>query len=88
MLFKTSCVSSLVAISGLLTIPNMAQAKDIESDRDYRDYCSPAAYQYGIQSPDCDRYHGIYKNRLQQQSQQRQIRRREYCRFLRYRNRS
>ena len=28
-------------------MPNMAQAKDIESYEDYRDYCSPAAYQYG-----------------------------------------
>lgn len=63
MLFKTSCVSSLVAISGLLTMPNMAQARDIESDRDYRDYCSPAAYQYGIQSSDCDRYKSIYEDK-------------------------
>ena len=77
MLFKNSCIASLVAISGLLTIPNMAQAKDIESYQDYRDYCSPAAYQYGIQSSDCDRYRNIYENRFQQESEQRQIRKRD-----------
>ena len=44
-------------------MPNMAQAKDIESYQDYQDYCSPAAYQYGIQSPDCDRYKSIYEDR-------------------------
>ena len=80
MLFKNRSVASLVAISGLLTMPNIAQAKDIESYQDYRDYCSPAAYQYGIQSSDCDRYRGIYENRLLEESQQleqRQIRRRD-----------
>ena len=76
MLFKKSCVASL-AVLGLLTIPNMAQAKDIESYQDYRDYCSPAAYQYGIQSPDCDRYRSIYEQRYLQESEQRQIRRRD-----------
>lgn len=44
-------------------MPNMAQAKDIESYQDYQDYCSPAAYQYGIQSPDCDRYKSIYEDK-------------------------
>ncbi|MEL6788474.1 MAG: hypothetical protein AAFO76_13970 [Cyanobacteria bacterium J06607_15] len=47
---QKNIVVSLVAISGLLTIPQVAQAKNIESYEDYRDYCSPAAYQYGIQS--------------------------------------
>jgi opacity protein-like surface antigen len=78
MLLKNSCIASIVAISGLLTMPNIAQAKDIESYQDYRDYCSPAAYQYGIQSSDCDRYKNIYENRLleeTEQSEQRQIRR-------------
>ena len=74
MLLKNSCIASLVAISGLLTMPNIAQAKDIESYQDYRDYCSPAAYQYGIQSSDCDRYKGIYENRLLEESEQKQIR--------------
>ena len=55
----------------------MAQAKDIESYQDYRDYCSPAAYQYGIQSSDCDRYRNIYENRSQQELEQQQIRRRD-----------
>lgn len=77
MLIKNSCIASLVAISGLLTIPNLAQAKDIESYEDYRNYCSAAAYQYGIQSSDCDRYQDIYENRLQQELEQRQIRRRK-----------
>ena len=76
MLFKNSSIASLVAISGLLAMPNLAQAKDIESYQDYRDYCSPAAYQYGIQSSDCDRYRSIYENRLQQEIEQKQIRRR------------
>ena len=58
-------------------MPNLAQAKDIESYQDYRDYCSPAAYQYGIQSSDCDRYRSIYENRLQQETKQQQIRRRD-----------
>ena len=75
MLFKKSCVASL-AVLGLLTVPNMAQAKDIESYQDYRDYCSPAAYQYGIQSSDCDRYRSIYEQKYLQESEQRQIRRR------------
>ncbi len=57
-------------------MPNMAQAKDIESYEDYRMYCSPAAYQYGIQSSDCDRYKDIYENQLQEELEQRQIRRR------------
>ena len=56
-------------------MPNIAQAKDLESYQDYRDYCSPAAYQYGIQSSDCDRYKGIYENRLLEETEQRQIRR-------------
>ena len=77
MLFKNSCLASIVAISGLLTAPNIALAKDIESYKDYQDYCSPAAYQYGIQSSDCDRYRSIYENRFQEDSEQRQIRRRE-----------
>ena len=61
-------------------MPNIAQAKDIESYEDYRDYCSPAAYQYGIQSPDCDRYRSIYENRRLEetkQSEPRQRRRRD-----------
>ena len=66
MLFKNSCLASIVAISGLLTAPNIVRAKDIESYKDYQDYCSPAAYQYGIQSSDCDRYRSIYENRFQQ----------------------
>ena len=77
MLFKNSCLASIIAISGLLTAPNIALAKDIESYQDYQDYCSPAAYQYGIQSPDCDRYRSIYENRSQQELEQRQIRRRD-----------
>lgn len=76
MLFKNSCIASIIAISGLLTIPNMAQAKDIESYQDYRDYCSPAAYQYGIQSSDCDRYRNIYEQRYLQQTNPQQPRRR------------
>ena len=51
-------------------MPNMAQAKDIESYEDYRDYCSPAAYQYGIQSSDCDRYRSIYENRRLEETKQ------------------
>ena len=76
MLFKKSCVASL-AVLGLLTIPNIAQAKDIKSYQDYQDYCSPAAYQYGIQSRDCDRYRNIYENRFQQDLEQQRIRRRD-----------
>ena len=58
-------------------MPNLARAKDIESYQDYRDYCSPAAYQYGIQSPDCDRYRNIYENRSQQELEQQQIRKKD-----------
>lgn len=77
MLIKKNLVVSLVATSGLLTIPQVALAKNIVSYEDYRNYCSPAAYQYGIQSSDCDRYQGIYENRLQQElNQQQNIRRR------------
>ncbi len=57
-------------------MPNMAQAKNIESYEDYRMYCSATAYQYGIQSSDCDRYKGTYENRLQEEVEQRQIKRR------------
>lgn len=77
MLIKTSSITSIVAILGLLTMPKIAQAKDIESYEDYRNYCSPAAYQYGIQSPDCDRVQNIYKNRVQEELEQEQIRRRK-----------
>ena len=76
MLLRNSCIASIFAILGVLTIPNIAQAKDIESYQDYQDYCSPAAYQYGIQSRDCDRYRNIYENRFQQELEHRQIRRR------------
>ena len=75
MLIKNSFIVSLVAIPGLLTIPKVAQAKDIESYEDYRNYCSPAAYQYGIQSSDCDRYQDVYENRFQQELKQQKIRR-------------
>ncbi len=57
-------------------MPSLAQAKNIESYEDYQQYCSPAAYQYGIQNPDCDRYKGIYENQLQEELEQRQIKRR------------
>ena len=76
MLFKNSCLASIVAISGLLTAPNIVRAKDIESYRDYQDYCSPAAYQYGIQSSDCDRYRSIYEQRYLQQTNPQQLQRR------------
>ncbi len=65
MLIKSSSIASIVAILGLLTMPKMVQAKDIESYEDYRNYCSPAAYQYGIQSPNCDRFQNIYEHRFQ-----------------------
>lgn len=77
MLIKTSSVASIVAILGLLTMPKIAQAKDIESYEDYRNYCSPVAYQYGIQSSDCDRFEDIYENRVQEELEQQQLRRRE-----------
>lgn len=71
MLIKNSCIASLVAISGLLILPNLAQAKDIESYEDYRNYCSPAAYQYGIQSSDCGKFKTIYEQRdIQEQNLQ------------------
>ena len=60
----------------VLSISGEAQAKNIESYEDYRLYCSPAAFQYGVQSPDCSRYKGIYENRLQEELDQRQNRRR------------
>jgi len=65
-----------VATCLLFSISGEAQAKNIDSYEDYRMYCSSAAFQYGVQSPDCSRYKGIYENRLQEELQQRQIRRR------------
>ena len=57
-------------------MPSIAQAKDIESYEDYRDYCSPAAYQYGIQSSDCDKFKDIYEERYRQELNQQQPQRR------------
>ncbi len=57
-------------------MPGIAQAKDIESYEDYRDYCSPAAYQYGIQSSDCGKFKSIYEERYQQEQNQQQPQRR------------
>ena len=67
MLSRKNCLVTILAISGLVTTTDMAQAKDIESYEDYRDYCSPAAYQYGIQSPDCDKFKSIYEERYRQE---------------------
>ena len=72
---KVLAVTSVTACL-VLSISSEAQAKNIESYDDYRMYCSPAAFQYGVQSPDCSRYKGIYENRLQEELEQRQIRRR------------
>ena len=56
-------------------MPSIAQAKDIESYEDYRDYCSPAAYQYGIQSSDCGKFKSIYEERDRQEQNSQPMRR-------------
>jgi hypothetical protein len=68
MLTKNSCIASTtIAISASLTISGIAQAKDIESYEDYRLYCSSAAYQYDVQSPDCDKFKSIFEERYRQE---------------------
>ena len=60
---KNSYIALLLSILGILTVPNIALAKDIESYEDYKMYCSLAAYQYGVQSPDCGKYKAIFEER-------------------------
>ncbi|MEY2832064.1 MAG: hypothetical protein RLZZ574_1322 [Cyanobacteriota bacterium] len=64
---KHSCIALIITISGLLSVPSIAQAKDIESYEDYKGYCSPAAYQYGIANPDCEKFKSIYGERYKQE---------------------
>jgi hypothetical protein len=60
MSLKKRYTAPLLIFSGLLIMPNMAQAKDIENYEDYRLYCGAAAYQYGVQSSDCDKFKSTY----------------------------
>ena len=76
MLFKNNFIAATIAVSGLIATSQTVQAQEIDSYEDYRLYCSPAAYQYNVQSTDCDRYKNVYENRLQQELEEKQIRRR------------
>jgi len=49
-----------------LGIPNLALAKEIENYEDYKLYCSDAAYQYDVASPNCDILQPLYKEQIQQ----------------------
>ena len=73
MLLKNSCIALTSAI-GIFTVPSIAIAKDIESYEDYKMYCSSVAYQYGIQSPDCEKYKSIFEQRDIQENNVRQKR--------------
>ena len=64
-----------VATTLVLTVASQAQANNIDSYQDYKLYCGPGAYQYGVQSRYCDQYEGIYGDKLQQELDQRQKRR-------------
>lgn len=70
MIFKSSSVLTILSTSVLLTIPVVAQAKDIENYEDYQLYCSPQAYQYNVQSPDCDKFRNIFKDRERELNRQ------------------
>jgi opacity protein-like surface antigen len=71
MLTKNNYVAStIIAISTLLTISGIAQAENIESYEDYKLYCGDAAYQYNVQSPDCDQVKSIFEERYQQEESQ------------------
>lgn len=68
MLFKNSCIALLTSILGIFTLPTISMARDIESYEDYKMYCSSAAYQYGVQSPDCGKYKAIFEQRDRQEN--------------------
>ena len=72
MIFKSSRIFTILSTSVLLTIPVAAQAKEIESYEDYQLYCSPQAYQYNVQSPDCDRFESIFEDRERELNRQQQ----------------
>ena len=76
MLFKKNFIATIIAVSGLIATSQTAHSQEIDSYEDYRLYCSPAAYQYNVQSPDCDRHKNLYENRLQQELEESQIRER------------
>lgn len=57
--------SSLVTLF-LLSLSTSVVAQDINSYEDYKLYCSDAAYQYDVSSPDCGTYESQYKEQIQQ----------------------
>lgn len=61
MRLKNTSIVTGMASCIVLGISNAASARDIESYEDYKQYCSSYAYQYKVQSPDCDRYQEIYQ---------------------------
>lgn len=60
-----------IAFASLLVVANaaLAQAQEINSYEDFRLYCSDAAYQYDVASPDCDDYKPYYQERIQEEIQ-------------------
>ncbi|MGL5794713.1 MAG: outer membrane beta-barrel protein [Waterburya sp.] len=71
MLTKNNYVASTtIAISTSLMISGIAQAEKIESYEDYKLYCGYGAYQYNVQSPDCDKFKSSFEERYQQEQSQ------------------
>jgi hypothetical protein len=62
---------SKIAFASLLVVANaaLAQAQEINSYEDFKLYCSDAAYQYDVASPDCDDYKPYYQERIQEEIQ-------------------
>ena len=58
-----------IAFAGLLFLANtkLAQAQEINNYEDFKLYCSDAAYQYNVASPNCDRNKPYYQNKIQEE---------------------
>lgn len=52
-----------VTISLISIFSYQAEASEIKTKEDYRLYCGPAAYQYNVQSPDCDRLQDLFEDK-------------------------
>jgi hypothetical protein len=71
MLTKNNGIASTtIAISTLLIISGIAQAENIENYEDYKLYCGDAAYQYNVQSPDCEKFKSSFEEKYQQEESQ------------------
>lgn len=65
--FKTNITVLSIGSIFFLFTPSNSYSQEISNYADYKKYCSPGAYQYGVQSPECDKNNLEYSTKFQKE---------------------